>query len=149
MNNIKTHPAIWITTTFVVVTYLALCVFVNPPFITFGDYDRSLIDSRITDALALILGTWILLFGFILKRLKVGPRVMEVWVWGIYALFLILAVALFHKGYNSTDLVIKKHWLGQGIGILGLGWLVVLIPLIKVFKCEHAPPAGRGEAPRP
>ena len=70
-------------------------------------------------------------------------------VWGIYALFLILAVALFHKGYNSTDLVIKKHWLGQGIGILGLGWLVVLIPLIKVFKCEHAPPAGRGEAPRP
>ncbi len=144
----KYNPSVWILTTFVIATYAILCVFVNPPFLTIGSYDQSAIDTRITDYLALITICWIF-GGLIINRLAPMRPVSTIYIIGVFGLILLLAGVFFSKAHQTNDEIIRGHWLGQGVGVLGFGWLIIIRSCFRILKCEHAPPAGRGEAPRP
>jgi hypothetical protein len=127
-----------------VATWLAMCVFINPPFTTVGPFNRSDINTGTTDALAGLLLLWFIGGGIALRSLRTPNlivRVLSSLMLGLPLGVLALALIFFFKAHGASVEVIKHFWLGQAVGTLGVAWLLVIGQLwIKMERPQPATP---------
>lgn len=121
-----TTPYLLLITVFAVATWLTMCVFINPPFFVSGRYDKSLVDTRVTDVYALVLVLWFILVGaFIWLRgrqyPKIAQKLADVTMIGLPIGILLLAFVFFLKAWQTSDAVVQHFWQGQAVGSIGIG----------------------------
>ncbi len=137
---------LWLLTVYVSATYLLICLHVQPPFTATQAYDESAVDTSFTDTFALCLICWPILVGIVGARLNLRERWQRLLGWsvwlGVPAGVLVLATTYFVHALHATDPGIRGYWNGQGVGVLGVGWLIVLWPWWSPPSSANRDPAS-------
>jgi hypothetical protein len=130
---LRSHPnaLLSVVTLYAGVSFLLLCTFVSPPFLTTGDFDRASISTQVTDWIATILVVWLVAGAFLLRLSRQYP-VLTRWIgWslvlGIPAGILVLTGVFAGHSFSTQDAGIRRFWLSQAVGTFGIGWLFVLL----------------------
>jgi ribosomal protein L37E len=119
------------------------CIKIQPPFITTLPYDESAVDTTFTDTFAICLICWPIVAGLLAARFRQHARFNRLLSWsiwiGVRVGIHVLVGTYFIRAMSATDDGLREFLFGQGVGVLGIGWLILLWICWSRTSCSHTP----------